>query len=352
MSSSAKSDIVIAGIGMATPVGLCVNDTYYSVYAGESRFQEIHIVDARLRNMIVSSIPNDCLVFQPLADELRNPLGTLERSFSLYSVACEDIKKQLNSKVLGQSFPLYFGLPSQMFNEETTKHIVRLSADIGLNIPYTTAIEEGRASSLIALYQAVLSIQKGESLGAYVAGCDSYINPRVLYDLDQQQRLKTSENSNGFIPGEGAGILFVTTQAFAEQFNCPVYARLLAANEGFEEGHLKSDAAYNGDGLATCVTELFEQVSSNSAVNQIYTSMNGEDYWLKEWQTTYIRNKERFSEEVAINHPAEFFGDVGAASGVLLTGLVAFAQHQNHIYSQTLVYTSSDAGKRCAVLLA
>ncbi|MEJ2065837.1 MAG: beta-ketoacyl synthase N-terminal-like domain-containing protein [Reinekea sp.] len=348
-----EKTIVIAGVGMATPVGLSANDTYYTVRAGVGQFREIQIVDRARRFIDMATIPNNCMEWHPREKPGRQPLGFAERLYSLNKMAHEDLEFNLRpTSIQKERFPLYMGVPSLLLDR--AQFIEFYNATEGLlniNDESIRIYSNDRAASLIALHDAMQSIKSGKIRGAYVGGCDSYASPRILHNLDRKRRLKTFDNLDAFIPGEGAGILLVTTEDVARQNNCPVYARLTGSKRGFEEGHLECDAPYRGDGLASCVTQLLEATEPAPNVAHIYTSQNGEEYWAKEWGTTYIRNSERFEYEFSINHPAECIGDTGAACGVIIAGLAAMAHWKGHIKTDTLVYASADAGERCAVLL-
>ena len=79
--------------------------------------------------------------------------------------------------------------------------------------------------------------------------------------------------------------------------------------------------------------------------------MNGESVWAKEWGTAFIRNRARFDENAEMNHPAEYYGDPGAAAGPLMAGLALTGLHRGYLKGPVLVFTSSDHGQRAAVLL-
>jgi 3-oxoacyl-[acyl-carrier-protein] synthase-1 len=53
-----------------------------------------------------------------------------------------------------------------------------------------------------------------------------------------------------------------------------------------------------------------------------------------------------------MHHPAESFGDVGAASGPLMVGLAALGFGARYRQSPALVYASSDRGHRAAIVVS
>ncbi len=111
-----------------------------------------------------------------------------------------------------------------------------------------------------------------------------------------------------------------------------------------------SDEPYRGDGL----DQAFKKALINHAqpnIHTIYSSMNGENHWAKEYGVAYIRNKPAFQGKVEIEHPAQCYGDVGAATAPLLIALAAEALFKDRNAHTHLVYSSSDTAKRGAIVV-
>ncbi|MEJ2065571.1 MAG: beta-ketoacyl synthase N-terminal-like domain-containing protein [Reinekea sp.] len=337
---------------MATPIGLNAREIYYTARAGVSRFRESRFHDKNTELIVTATVPHDCLSWNKYTDEIVPFAGSTGRLSSLYRLACADLALSLDPIIREQAFPLFLGIPERMFNRADVAQLCRTTQGLVLDEQSIRFFAYGRAASLIALHEAMKSLKSGQIKAAYVAGCDSYTDPGTLFNLDRSARLKSATNLDGFIPGEGAGVLLLTTEDQARQQNWPIYARLTASHKGFEDGFFGSDAPYKGEGLAKCIRELLTETPPKQKVAHIYSSMNGERYWAKEWGVTHIRNKENFESDFNMHHPAECFGDTGAACGVLLTALAALAHHERHINSEALVYASADEGERCAVLVA
>jgi 3-oxoacyl-[acyl-carrier-protein] synthase-1 len=73
--------------------------------------------------------------------------------------------------------------------------------------------------------------------------------------------------------------------------------------------------------------------------------MNGESHWAKEWGVGFLRSRASFDESHSMKHPADCFGDTGAAAGALLAGLAALDASSG----PALVYASSDLGPRASI---
>jgi 3-oxoacyl-[acyl-carrier-protein] synthase-1 len=121
---------------------------------------------------------------------------------------------------------------------------------------------------------------------------------------------------------------------------------------GFEPGHFGSEHPYRGEGLSATLAALFEVEDVHAPIRAVYSSMNGENYWAKEWGVARIRHAACFDEETTIQHPSDCFRDAGAAMGPILVGLAALTAQADNRGQPALVYCSSDAGERAALLVS
>ncbi|MBW6266563.1 hypothetical protein KZ859_29485, partial [Pseudomonas aeruginosa] len=74
--------------------------------------------------------------------------------------------------------------------------------------PSSALIARGRVGGAVALLNARKLIQGG-CRQVLVAGVDSFVSGPTLAAYEARERLLTSQNSNGFIPGEGAAAVLV-----------------------------------------------------------------------------------------------------------------------------------------------
>ena len=119
-----------------------------------------------------------------------------------------------------------------------------------------------------------------------------------------------------------------------------------------EPGHLYSEESYRGDGLAQAVQQLAQAGALVGPIREVYSSMNGENHWAKEWGVGYLRNRGAFLPVYRMHHPADSFGDTGAACGPLMIGLAALGIRGNYRRSPAVVYGSSDHGQRAALVVS
>src|SRR5439155_16341288 len=183
-------------------------------------------------------------------------------------------------------------------------------------------------------------------------GVDTHRDRYVLGTLDMEKRVKSSANLDGFIPGEGAGFLLLADRGAASSAGLTPWAGVSAVALSTEPGHLYSEESYRGDGLAQAVQQLAQAGALVGPIREVYSSMNGENHWAKEWGVARIRSNGTFSAEHGMHHPADCYGDTGAACGPLLAGLAALGIKQGYRRSPALVYGSSDRGQRAALIVS
>lgn len=151
-----------------------------------------------------------------------------------------------------------------------------------------------------------------------IAGSDSYHDTQRLDPLEKSKRLLSVNPGNGFVPGEGASFLL-----------------------------LRRDPSFLGQGL----DQAFKNALQNNSlsIDQIYSSMNGERYWSKEYGIAQLRNSQHFTSDCKTQHPADCYGDLGSATATTLMALSALNLFKQQTVSQHLVYCSSDTKMRGAV---
>lgn len=210
----------------------------------------------------------------------------------------------------------------------------------------------GHAAGIMALQAAAQKMAAGEIEMALVVAADSYIHAETLEELDAAGRVMSAANRNGFPPGEGAAACVLATRACAERCGLPVLALLVAAATAVEPHPLGSDAVCIGEGLSAVIKTIGECLPAQQSISATYCDLNGERYRNEEFAYTLLRTQSAFRDAHDYLSPADCWGDVGAASGLL--GVVLALQAQLRGYAKgplPLCWAGSDSGHRAAVLL-
>jgi 3-oxoacyl-[acyl-carrier-protein] synthase I len=208
-------------------------------------------------------------------------------------------------------------------------------------IPY------GRVSVGTALLRARGLLTERSARKVLIAATDSLLTWPTLDRYDRAGRLLNSSNSNGFMPGEGAGALLVGAPGGGAELVC------CGMGFGIEAAHIDAEQPLRGDGLTQAVNAaLAEAGREMKEMDLRITDLSGEQYYFKEAALVLARILRTHKEEFDIWHPAECTGEQGAAAGASVIALAhaacrkAFSRGRN-----ILVHFANDAGQRAALTL-
>jgi 3-oxoacyl-[acyl-carrier-protein] synthase I len=170
--------------------------------------------------------------------------------------------------------------------------------------------------------------------------------------LDLDGRILTDGNLDGFLPGEGAGIVLLARPG-DRRVNSPPAALLLGAANGFEKGHRNSPEPMLGDGLTQTLQALFGALPGGQLpCRAVMANLNGESFGAKQWGIALLRNRDCFIESPELFHPAECFGEVGAAMGPISIAIVTCWLERKVRDSPFLVWCAADEGPCAACYIA
>ena len=341
-------------LGMMSAVGIGAQQTASSVRAGISRFCETSIYDRRFQPFTMALVPDDCL--PPLERSLEETIGLTARQARMLRLAAPALSEALRGVPNVGEIPILVGTPDALpgrADPAGDKFLEQLIVQSGLkfDLKRSKMFPNGRAAGLLALQEALARLQSGEESSVIVGGVDTYLDLYLLGTLDMEGRILAKGVMDGFVPGEGAAFLLLTAPNKSTSDQGQI-SRIAGAATGVEKGHRYSEEPYRGDGLASTIQDLFAAIPSmKDNVQTVLVGFNGENFWAKEWGVAYLRSKERFHENVRIEHPADCFGDAGAAMGPLLLGLGAVGMQKGYVEGPCLVWCSSDREERGAALI-
>jgi 3-oxoacyl-[acyl-carrier-protein] synthase-1 len=333
-------------------IGLTTKEVATAARAKTMRFEDSPVFDHRFNPVAAALVPDDAL--PPLEDSVLATPNLPSRVLRMLRLATMPLRECIVP--LGRTpAPLFLGLP------ETTTMIdldaARFASWLALQAPgpwtslQVTTNRLGRAGGLVALGEAIDAVTSGRAPVAIAGGVDTYLDLFVLGTLNAAGRVKSQTTLDGFVPGEGAAFVLVTSAANAAARGWKPLASVSAVSRGHEAGHLYSEEPYRGEGLSSTIRQLVAAVGSAPLVEEVYSSMNGESHWAKEWGVAFIRNRPAFMESHAMLHPADSYGDIGAACGPMMVALSALGLSSGRTRGRSLVYASSDRGPRAACTL-
>jgi 3-oxoacyl-[acyl-carrier-protein] synthase-1 len=348
----ASDQVVVVGVGMMTAVGLTTAETATSVRSATMLFAETPMRDQRFEPFVLAEVVEDGL--PELVKEVAEAPGLTSREARMLRLATMPLRECLGPLKAGTAAP---GLILALPEAQTTlpldgkKFLQLLAQQTGntFNLKQSAAPHVGRAGGLAAIGQAMETIRQGKAKLMVGGGVDTYRDLYVLGTLDLERRVKSSAHLDGFIPGEGAGFVLLASPDAAAGAGLTPLAGISPVFQGMESGHLYSKEPYKGDGLAMAVEKLASSGAAKPPIAEVYSSMNGESHWSKEWGVSFIRNKAGFLPDHGIHHPADCLGDTGAASGPIMLGLALHGIQNHYRRDPCLVYCSSDRGQRATL---
>lgn len=333
---------IINGIGN-TPE--CVAQ---ALSTGISSIQASSYWNAEFKAIKASLVPNDAI---PTLEDL-----DLSNFCSVQKQLVKLTAALLTDEIVAyqkQASPLFLAGPEQLVTsidnmiDQNTLSV--LGPQYGLEItqsesPYSHP--GGRAGFFNALRAGIEKLHDNPDIvSVVVGGVDSPRDHAIIALLDFQGRLLAENKLTGFCPGEG-GAFAVLAREPKPFKNSANVVKVSTPQFGEESGSFHSDKPCLGNGLCEAVRAVLNSKPSNTPIKAVYSSMNGEHYWSKELGTIMIRFSEYMNDNTKIEHPADCWGDIGAAFAPSVLNILPFAKKGSY-----LLCGSSESSLRAACLI-
>lgn len=348
-----KHMIYVASMGVVTPIGANFAMTAAAVKANISAYELSDYDNQDDEPITMTEIPSG--FFDALGSLLKSDIRSDSYQSRIAMMAVAAIRDlSLEDKNI---IPLIFGMPEDNTVSRNAQNILEnivLNFSTVLDRKWCRALLSGRTAAIEAIQLAHDYLYQSDTPYVLIGGSDTYHSDALVSKLDLDSRLLSAGNSDGFAGGEAAAFLLLTRRPELAQAHNGKIIGIHKPAVTTEPGHLYSEKGYCGDGLSNAFRLALENSSNgdtDKAIRHIYSSMNGESYWSRELGVACIRNSNAMSKELTIIHPADCYGDVGAATGSLLVALAADNLYSNPQNCRHLVYCSSDTEKRCAVVI-
>jgi 3-oxoacyl-[acyl-carrier-protein] synthase-1 len=233
------------------------------------------------------------------------------------------------------------GLDDDLFGEFQGELGVEFDREQSLIIPH------GRVSSGVALKHARRLIYEQSAPGVLVVATDTMLTWPTLDAYDRDHRLLTPENSNGFMPGEGAAALMLSKPGDKEQLQC------LGLGFSSEQAHINSGEPLRAQGLSVAIKEALADASMEMhTLDFRITDLSGEQYYFKEAALALSRILRAPRKEFDIWHPAECIGEVGAVAGFATLVVAEAACRKRYAHGPNILcHAGNDTGQRVATIV-
>jgi len=342
---------VITGTGAIASIGYCVPQIWASVRASIARFSCPGPVDRHFAPIRMAVVTEEDL--EPLLPE-NDVAGWSSRSRRMIRLAAPAIREATEGHTFSVPPPLFLGLPRPVEESEPAPAAVMVAAmakqaNLQVDEKVSQVFPAGRAAFFLALDQALRFLASGRGQSALVGGVDTHLDLRALANLDIEQRLLGDHVSDGLIPGEGAGFLVLSRPTAAPK---PPATFIAGVGLASDPGHRYAEEPARGEGLWNAMNALSSATPlGNLQIQSTLAGLNGENLGSKEWGVARLRHASSFAAASRFDHPADCYGDVGAATGGILAALAHSALTNRHREGPMLVWASSDHEERgCTII--
>ncbi len=341
--------LAITAVNCITPIGLDARQTAASVRAGIVRFAlSDDYQDANGKPVTLAKI-------QGVRDDVAN---VIERIRDVAEVCLDDMldayfetTKQNPNKahfILGAASQ---ELPGPEYGDENMIILKHVIAERFSDFQ-KTILTTGNASLHYAISEAAKVIQNKPDTLCIIGCVDSLHRESILDYFEEQGRLKSPGygRHSGLIASEAVSFMVVEDLERARQAGRPILARISTLGLSEEPKPRSSEQSGISKGLTDACQAAMNPLADRE-LQTIIGDLNGEDARATEWGVVCMRIFPKDKKQPHLKTPAEYYGDIGAASGAVMTAVSALGLHNAWLDSPVLIFCSDDFGPCGAVVL-
>ena len=368
--------VVVTGLGLVTPLGIGVKPTWESLCAGKSGIGEITRFDCsayatKIAAEIKDFKPED---FIPKKDARRVEL------FIAYALAATRMAIEDSGLVIDSANETRVGtitgcgLGGLRFMEDTVLRVAEegpkwvspffIPMMIGNMVPGLISVHfgaKGPNSSLAtacaagahAVGNSFRLIQNGTADAMITGGAEAVISPSCIAGFNSMKALSTRNDEpekasrpfdrdrDGFVVGEGSGILIIEALDHALDRNAPIYAEITGYGMTGDGYHMTSPPP-DGNGAVRCMAAALEDagidVSQIDYINAHGTSTQLNDLYESRAIKTVFREH---AHSLAVSSTKSMTGHLLGGAGGIETVFTALTIHKD-IIPPTINYENQD----------
>ncbi|PRQ05887.1 3-oxoacyl-(acyl carrier protein) synthase [Enhygromyxa salina] len=176
---------------------------------------------------------------------------------------------------------------------------------------------------------------------------DSLVDIHTMAQANLHKRLRTETNGDGFIPGEAAACVLVTTSP------SPTASRVAGLGVAHEPATILDTRPHDARGMTNAARAALAEAGWRFADLDLWLAdLGGEQYEFNEIALCCARLPTERCPSIALWHPSEYFGSVGVAAGPAAWMLATQASRGGWAPGRRLLCSSTAAaGARSIVLL-
>jgi 3-oxoacyl-[acyl-carrier-protein] synthase-1 len=331
--------LAIVSSGMSTGVGLSAPASCAAIRAGITSFHETRFIDQSGQWILGAEVP------------LAEPLRGVDK---LVHLAVSSIREAL-AGVDGRQVPdilLLLGVaeparPGRLADLDEAI-LDRVQEELGFRFhKESRLIAQGRMSGITAIQVARSAIFDAGFPFCVIAGVDSYLVGPMLVAFEARHRLLTSENADGFIPGEAAATVLVGRADGATKIS------VWGLGSGSEPAPIGSGEPLRAEGLVNAFRTALQDAGVGwENLDYRLTDLNGEQYFFREAALALTRSLRIRKEVFDLWHTADCIGEIGAAAVPCALAVAHDAAMKDYAPGPgVMCHFSSDGPERAAVVL-
>lgn len=338
--------LAITGVGMLTPVGLSAYASLHAVRCGLSRFSPQPLRD-RAKGWITGA---RVMAWLPAPGE--------RRMAALADAAIAQALQQARwnqRPTAGRLTVLLCGAedqrPGPRLGDDRTALTATLSGGPAAACTQLETLQAGAAGVAPGLRRARQLLEADAADACLVGAADSQLDLRITRWLEDAGRLKCSYANDGRIPAEAAAFVLVEPLGAALARGAAPLALLAGAGLATEPLDAHGQPQRSASARTASVREaLAASPLAPTDIGMVWSDLNGESARGLEWGLASVRLGLADSETLL--HPADCWGDLGAATGCALLAVGAMAQASGWAARRPLLLTvGSDGAARAGCVL-
>lgn len=334
--------VFVSCLSLVCPVGYSAASAAAALRAGIAAFAESGYRDLEGEPIVCAPVP-------ALDPDLRGQA----RLLALIRLALDAMEPSLAAQLPWGRMPLILCTreaerPGSRLNGLAAK--LQGPGGVPLAGPRNAHVAGGAASAIQAVAMARTVLADPEVPACLVLAADSLVDARVLHWLNQAQRLKTRDRTDGVIPGEAACLAVVSREPLADASAVAVHGIGVATESAtvFNEEPFRAEAMKSALGGA-----LRESGLAMHDVDFRMSDVAGESYAFEELALTQTRLMRKVRPSQPLWHAADCIGDCGAAAGLVQFAWAGQAFHRRYAPGPVAaLHASSAFGPRAAAVIA
>ncbi len=359
-----KRRVVVTGVGLVTPLGIGVDETWTALCAGNSGIGEITRFDA---SAYATNIAAEVKNFRP-EDFMQKKDAKRVEPFLAYAIAATRMAVEDSGLVIDDSngnrvgIITGCGLGGLNLIEETSV-LIRKKGPKRVSPFFIPMIIGNMAPGMISIYfgakgpnssvatacaagthavgDAYNTIVRGAADAMITGGVESVISPCCIGGFNAMKALSTRNDEphkasrpfdrdrDGFVVGEGAGILILEALESALERGAHIYAEIVGYGMSGDGYHMAAPAP-NGEGASRCMSAALADAGISG--NKIdYINAHGTSTPMNDLYET-MAIKEVFKDnasKIAVSSTKSMTGHLLGASGGIEAVFTAKSIHEN-----------------------